>query len=169
MISHNYSFDAVELDTSMAKRKLGRRSPQPIPLALSRGREDNLMYRVSEGYNLEEKDKTFFDKYNVLDMLSSKSRSGLNSTSVSRYGNLTGDQAAVRNILRQHRPPKDTESTERVSSHSDDDDDDRDDYRARKNYLSVLERKAPGISAFLNFDQKPMTLEERILQGTYKK
>ena len=70
IISHDYNFDQVELDSSHAKRNNGRRSPQPVPLAMSRGREDNLMYRVSEGYNLESNDKTFFDKYNVMEMLS---------------------------------------------------------------------------------------------------
>ena len=38
---------------------------QQVPLSKIKGREDNMMYRVSDGYNLEKNDKTFFDKYNV--------------------------------------------------------------------------------------------------------
>ena len=41
-----------------------------MPLEKIKGREDNLMYKVSEGYNLESNDKTYFDKYNVMDLLS---------------------------------------------------------------------------------------------------
>jgi len=28
-----------------------------------RGREDNLLYKISEGFNLDEDDKTYFDVY----------------------------------------------------------------------------------------------------------
>ena len=35
-----------------------------------RGREDNLMYKVSEGYNLDnDEDKTYFKKYNINDII----------------------------------------------------------------------------------------------------
>ena len=43
---------------------------EQIPLAKIKGREDNIMYRINDGYNLEDNDKTFFDKFNVMELLS---------------------------------------------------------------------------------------------------
>ena len=43
---------------------------EQVPFASIKGREDNSMYRVSDGYNLEENDKTYFDKFNVMELLS---------------------------------------------------------------------------------------------------
>lgn len=53
-----------------------------MPLDKSQGREDNLMYKVSEGYNLNKNDKTYFDKFNVMDLFSAGR--GMN-TSASAY------------------------------------------------------------------------------------
>lgn len=35
-----------------------------------KGREDNLMYRINDGYNLQDNDRTFFDKHNIAELLS---------------------------------------------------------------------------------------------------
>ena len=43
---------------------------EQIPLAKIKGREDNIMYRINDGYNLEDNDKTFFDKFNIMELLS---------------------------------------------------------------------------------------------------
>ena len=52
-----------------SKDKVKRRSVQQIPYAKTRGREDNLMYKISEGYNLESNDKTFWDVNNIYDIV----------------------------------------------------------------------------------------------------
>ena len=38
----------------------------------TRGREDNLMYKISDGYNLETNDKTFWDQNNIYDLIISR-------------------------------------------------------------------------------------------------
>ena len=72
MINHDYPFESVNTDPSSDKQQwVRKRTQQPIPLAKIRGREDNLMYKVSDGYNLEDSGKqTFFDKHNIMDLLS---------------------------------------------------------------------------------------------------
>lgn len=42
---------------------------EQLPMNKSLGREDNIMYKVSEGYNLNPNDKTYFDKFNIMEML----------------------------------------------------------------------------------------------------
>ena len=83
-MKHEYSFDQVDIDTNLNGRRLVlKRTPEPVHLNKSRGREDNMMYRVSDGYNLEPNDKTYFDKHNILAMLEaskSYSNSGYGST-----------------------------------------------------------------------------------------
>lgn len=79
VIKHDYPFSEVNTDPSTEKHRiLAKRSPQPPALSQIRGREDNLMYRVSDGYNLEKNDKTYFDKHNVMELINA-SRS-LNSS-----------------------------------------------------------------------------------------
>ena len=72
MIRHDYPYDEVDTNPdTMKQQSVLKRTPQPIPLTKIRGREDNLMYKVSDGYNLEDAGKqTYFDKYNVMELLS---------------------------------------------------------------------------------------------------
>ena len=64
----------VDNDSQVLKDKILNK-PSPVPLLhRGSGREDNLIYKVSEGYNLNENDKTYFDKFNIMDMLSDSSR-----------------------------------------------------------------------------------------------
>lgn len=58
-----------------------------------RGREDNAMYRINDGYNLDSNDKTYFDKYNIFEMISgSRSRTTMNT-----YGSSPRYTAASKN------------------------------------------------------------------------
>lgn len=53
VIQHDYPFDTVDTDPNSNKRKwTQKRTSQPISLDKIKGREDNFMYKVSEGYNL---------------------------------------------------------------------------------------------------------------------
>lgn len=72
VINHDYPFESVDTDPNADKQQwVRKRTQQPIPLAKIRGREDNLMYKVSDGYNLEDAGKqTFFDKHNIMDLMS---------------------------------------------------------------------------------------------------
>lgn len=47
------------------------KSQQQLCFGTRKGREDNLVYYINEGYNLEDKDKTYFDKYNIRELLES--------------------------------------------------------------------------------------------------
>lgn len=70
VIAHDYPFADVDTDPCTEKRKATmRRSKEPISYMKTRGREDNMVYKLNEGYNLERKDKTFFDQHNVMEML----------------------------------------------------------------------------------------------------
>ena len=82
VIQHDYPFDKVDTDpTSHKQRWVIKRTPQPIPLDKIRGREDNLMYKVSEGYNLKDaSEQTFFDKHNIMELLSIGGRTEPQST-----------------------------------------------------------------------------------------
>ena len=62
-------YGALQLDSQGSKDKVKRRSVQQIPYSKTRGREDNLMYNISEGYNLETNDKTFWDVNNIYDIV----------------------------------------------------------------------------------------------------
>lgn len=77
VINHDYPYSEVNTDPSESKRKLvSKRMREQIPLAKIKGREDNLMYRINDGYNLEDGDgKTFFDKFNVLELLNMSGKS----------------------------------------------------------------------------------------------
>ena len=48
-----------------------RRSVQQVPMNKVTGR-DNKMYRITDSFNLED-DKTYFDKYNIMEMITSES------------------------------------------------------------------------------------------------
>ena len=49
-----------------------QRPVEHIPYKKTRGREDNLMYNMTEGYNLEPNDKTYWDQNNVYDLIVSR-------------------------------------------------------------------------------------------------
>ena len=55
---------------------------QQIPYAKTRGREDNLMYKISEGYNLESNDKTFWDVNNIYDIIMSRKKASSPNSSI---------------------------------------------------------------------------------------
>ena len=57
---HDY-YGTLELNPEASKHKIMQRSTDHIPYMKTRGREDNLMYKISDGYNLETNDKTFWD------------------------------------------------------------------------------------------------------------
>ena len=70
MIKHDYPFDQVDTDPNSGKRRwVQKRMQNQIPLAKIRGREDNAMYKVSEGYNLNDGDGTYFDSNNIMSMI----------------------------------------------------------------------------------------------------
>ena len=80
VVSHDYSFDQVEIDPhAFGRRQVTKRIPQQIPFSKFTGREDNSMFRVSDGYNLDPNDKTYFDKFNVMDILSQSQQRSLST------------------------------------------------------------------------------------------
>jgi len=78
---HEYAKDGDQLDhnkvyESIDKQKFTR-SERHINFGKQLGRDDNLVYRISEGYNLEENDRTYFDKYKIREMMESISNNSI--------------------------------------------------------------------------------------------
>ena len=140
----------------------------------TRGREDNLMYKISDGYNLETNDKTFWDQNNIYDLIISRkvpSKSPLrlktNSSAIELLGKVkTGVEIPTLDLGNSANSPNfgyaiDNESTP-------------DGIGIQKPLSPIL--KAPAItqnpSAILKQLTQPvtqgMTLEEKILHGVFK-
>ena len=140
----------------------------------TRGREDNLMYKISDGYNLETNDKTFWDQNNIYDLIISRkvpSKSPLrlktNSSAIELLGKVkTGVEIPTLDLGNSANSPNfgyaiDNESTP-------------DGISIQKPLSPIL--KAPAVtqnpSAILKQLTQPvthgMTLEEKILHGVFK-
>lgn len=150
------------------------------------------MYRVSEGFNLDSNDKTYFDKYGVMDLIqasrsmsSQKSLGVTQSDNLSRYKNSTSALNIIKKTTEEHfagRSNRDGDNeTDRISSVNSNNEPNIDSHLAKiqvndavrresKNrYKSILERSV--FSAELGYqsnDVSHMSLEERILRGVYQ-
>ena len=79
------------LQLAETKKDLMRKDKTHIPMHKIKGREDNLVYNINEGYNLQDGDGTFFDKYKIKDLFSGSptaSNSSLPHTSAMIMRNL---------------------------------------------------------------------------------
>ena len=77
----------VDMNPGSTKRKwILKRTPQQVPLAKIKGREDNLMYKLNEGYNLDKtEDRTYFEKHKIMDIIKA-SRNEVNYSSLIARG-----------------------------------------------------------------------------------
>ena len=72
--------DSRKVASTLERTKYAKSTPM-VEFCKQRGREDNLVYKISEGFNLEEDDKTFFDVYNVKNYLQdSGAQSGMTTS-----------------------------------------------------------------------------------------
>ena len=193
IVSHDYPFSEVDTDPSATKRKLiSKRIRQQIPLDKVPGREDNLVYKVSEGYNLEPNDKTYFDKFKIMDLLSfSKSvnapisdskyssfKRDLGSHSQldsyggidSRYKQNNTAMSIIKKAALQHRTEQAAagdDTTERISSGT------ADMHGNQKRFSSALDRSlglfdGNGVGSLHANEYSHLSLEQKILHGIYK-
>jgi len=165
MIHHDYAFDGV--DIVQDRKWVAKRSPQPITIAKSLGR-DNFMYKVSEGFNLDPKDKTYFDKYNILDVLeATRSLTSLNNFN---SGNSTREVARNQSKTTLQIIKRTTEQLKkerRVQQMSDDSEAEHEtNEHAKLRYKKST--MAKGLPAFDSNELRSMSLEEKILQGVFK-
>ena len=128
---------------------------------------DNKMYRITDSFNLED-DKTYFDKYNIMEMISTE------STIASQKASRLRAQRSVKKIMQKAsqelRIPKISDQLDP----SETDTDDEIEYLVKppsfRNKAAVLDKSVPGLSKALygELDQGYGSLEERILQGSFK-
>jgi tetrahydromethanopterin S-methyltransferase subunit G len=78
---HEYAKDGDQLDQNKVYESIDKqkftRSERHINFGNQLGRDDNLLYRISEGYNLEDNDRTYFDKYKIREMMESISNNSI--------------------------------------------------------------------------------------------
>ena len=68
---YRYSEDpSDDLKLADTKKLLMKKQRELIPMSKIKGREDNMVYRINEGYNLDESDGTFFDEFKLKDLFS---------------------------------------------------------------------------------------------------
>lgn len=187
VIQHDYPFDQVDTDPNSDKQRWTvKRTQQPIPLAKVRGREDNLMYKLSDGYNLEDKTKqTFFDSHNILDLFSIGKSDNDSATSLSNSRSIQAlkkyrstSHSALKVI--QQNAKKQMEALKMQSAQegnitfqqdrASDSDENLSESQLRgkyqvKHFNFLLDRKI-GLNG--HKDQEQMSLEDRILHGVYK-
>ena len=97
---------------------------QQIPLSKIKGREDNLMYKISDGFNLEDNDKTFFDKFNVMELLSASKSMNLsnllmkNTDGINKYKNSNSAMNIINQQTKKHYAAQRHDDTDRISSNN---------------------------------------------------
>ena len=143
-----------------------RRSVQQVPMNKVTGR-DNKMYRITDSFNLED-DKTYFDKYNIMEMITSE------STIASQKASRLRAQRSVKKILQKAsqelRIPKISDQLDPSETESGDEIEYLVKPPSFRNKAAVLDKSVPGLSKALygELDQGSGSLEERILQGSFK-
>ena len=88
MVKHDYNYEAVSIDEQkLADSKLKllmKKQRQQVPFDKVKGREDNLIFNINEGYNLDDRDNTFFAKHGVSEIFFNTSPKA--STTMTQYG-----------------------------------------------------------------------------------
>lgn len=145
---------------------------QQIPYAKTRGREDNLMYKISEGYNLESNDKTFWDVNNIYDILMQRKKaSSPNSSIWSDHGKKNHANKSALAILESVK----SNAEQPVFDHADipqfgvysDFSQTPGKARSPPPYQSGTP-SSTLLQSLVDQDTASMTLEEKILNGVYK-